>query len=51
MRMQKRQIQEIRMSCGDWVFDPQAGPTDVLARIADHKINRLDELEALLPCF
>jgi hypothetical protein len=24
--------------------DPQAWPTDVLSRIADHKINRLDEL-------
>ena len=24
--------------------DPQAWPTDTLARIADHKINRIDEL-------
>ena len=25
-------------------IDPQASLTDVLARIADHKINRLDQL-------
>jgi transposase len=28
-------------------IDPQAWLTDVLGRIADHKINRIDEL---LPC-
>jgi hypothetical protein len=35
--------------CRSW--DGGVGEIGYLIRIADHKINRLDELEALLPCF
>jgi hypothetical protein len=45
MRMQERQVQELPSRDGG------VGEIGYLIRIADHKINRLDELEALLPCF